>query len=255
MAAPRNLAIGLMRQTGWPNIAAAADRCRSHPPSARQPCSDSQPENASPLTLGFATSGAKGPAPAPGAEQSEFTEHTLATKDPRPCDRCHQNCEPHHTSDGRCPFRPLTTLWVFSHISPCPVFSHISPVRMVRNSCRAPTRRTLAELHPIDSRRPRSSGFASLVVEPCDPRTAAPTQAINFAATGHGPQIDHPDLVNARMLSFMGEDIDFLHPATPRDVADAQPVRHPESLAGASKEGGQEKPGLLDNRSPQTESR
>ncbi|MFC9585739.1 alpha/beta fold hydrolase [Streptomyces yangpuensis] len=27
------------------------------------------------------------------------------------------------------------------------------------------------------------------------------------AATGHGPQIDHPDLVNARMLAFM-EDID-----------------------------------------------
>ncbi|WP_329347224.1 transposase [Streptomyces sp. NBC_01261] len=48
MAALRNLAIGLMRQAGWTNIAAAADRYRSRP-STLQPCSDSQPENASPL--------------------------------------------------------------------------------------------------------------------------------------------------------------------------------------------------------------
>lgn len=44
-AALRNLAIGLMRQAGWTNIAAAT----GHAPSTLQPCSDSQPENASPL--------------------------------------------------------------------------------------------------------------------------------------------------------------------------------------------------------------
>jgi predicted transposase YbfD/YdcC len=34
MATLRNLAIGLMRQAGWANIAAAADHYRSHPQHA-----------------------------------------------------------------------------------------------------------------------------------------------------------------------------------------------------------------------------
>ena len=34
----------------------------------------------------------------------------------------------------------------------------------------------------------------------------------NGVITGHGPQIDQPDVVNARMLSFM-EDVDSLDPA------------------------------------------
>ncbi|WP_255306574.1 ISAs1 family transposase [Streptomyces sp. Wb2n-11] len=50
MATLRNLAVGLMRQAGWTNIAAATDRYRSRP-STLPPCSDSQPENASPLGL------------------------------------------------------------------------------------------------------------------------------------------------------------------------------------------------------------
>lgn len=52
MATLRNLAIGLMRQAGWTNIAAATDHS-GHAPSTRQPCSDSQPENASPLTADY----------------------------------------------------------------------------------------------------------------------------------------------------------------------------------------------------------
>ncbi|MFI9471891.1 alpha/beta fold hydrolase [Streptomyces sp. NPDC052492] len=67
-------------------------------------------------------------------------------------------------------------------------------------------------------------GKRSLLVHPKRqlervPRVIPGARAEIVAATGHGPQIDHPDLVNARMLSFM-EDVDSLHPATPRDITD-----------------------------------
>ncbi|WP_410090007.1 hypothetical protein [Streptomyces sp. OR43] len=39
------------------------------------------------------------------------------------------------------------------------------------------------------------------------PRLIPGARTAITAATGHGPQIDHPDLVNAQLLSFM-EDID-----------------------------------------------
>ncbi|MFI6728510.1 alpha/beta fold hydrolase [Streptomyces atratus] len=68
-------------------------------------------------------------------------------------------------------------------------------------------------------------GKRSLLVHPKRqlervPRVIPGARAEIVAATGHGPQIDHPDLVNARMLSFM-EDIDSLHPAATRDVTEA----------------------------------
>ncbi|MFF3617042.1 alpha/beta fold hydrolase [Streptomyces sp. NPDC002580] len=68
-------------------------------------------------------------------------------------------------------------------------------------------------------------GKRSLLVHPKRqlervPRVIPGARAEIVAATGHGPQIDHPDLVNARMLSFM-EDVDSLRPVTPRDVTDA----------------------------------
>ncbi|WP_328299874.1 alpha/beta fold hydrolase [Streptomyces sp. NBC_00435] len=44
------------------------------------------------------------------------------------------------------------------------------------------------------------------------PRLIPGARAEIVAATGHGPQLDHPDLVNARMLSFM-EDVDSLESA------------------------------------------
>ncbi|MFJ7497654.1 alpha/beta fold hydrolase [Streptomyces sp. NPDC097727] len=61
-------------------------------------------------------------------------------------------------------------------------------------------------------------GKRSLLVHPKRqlervPRLIAGARAEIVAATGHGPQIDHPELVNARMLSFM-EDIDSLDPVS-----------------------------------------
>ncbi|WP_053645413.1 MULTISPECIES: alpha/beta fold hydrolase [unclassified Streptomyces] len=44
------------------------------------------------------------------------------------------------------------------------------------------------------------------------PRLVPGARAEIITATGHGPQIDHPDVVNARMLSFM-EDVDSPGPA------------------------------------------
>ncbi|MGW7437845.1 alpha/beta fold hydrolase [Streptomyces sp. NPDC054849] len=68
-------------------------------------------------------------------------------------------------------------------------------------------------------------GKRSLLVHPKRqldrvPRLIPGARAEIVAATGHGPQIDHPDLVNARMLSFM-EDVDSLDPATARGPVDA----------------------------------
>lgn len=68
-------------------------------------------------------------------------------------------------------------------------------------------------------------GKRSLLVHPKRqlervPRLIPGARAEIVAATGHGPQIDHPDLVNARMLSFM-EDIDSLDPAAARGATDA----------------------------------
>ncbi|MEU2392680.1 alpha/beta fold hydrolase [Streptomyces sp. NPDC007369] len=47
------------------------------------------------------------------------------------------------------------------------------------------------------------------------PRLIPGARAEIIAQTGHGPQIDHPDVINARMLGFM-EDVDSLHPAPAR---------------------------------------
>ncbi|MEV0993338.1 alpha/beta fold hydrolase [Streptomyces sp. NPDC049949] len=68
-------------------------------------------------------------------------------------------------------------------------------------------------------------GKRSLLVHPRRqlervPRLIPGARAEIVAATGHGPQIDHPDLVNARMLSFM-EDIDSPDPAAARGTANA----------------------------------
>ncbi|MFJ9644066.1 alpha/beta fold hydrolase [Streptomyces sp. NPDC004244] len=52
------------------------------------------------------------------------------------------------------------------------------------------------------------------------PRLVAGARAEIVAHTGHGPQIDHPELVNARMLTFM-EDVDSLDPAAAHDRARA----------------------------------
>ncbi|GAA3235969.1 alpha/beta fold hydrolase [Streptomyces lavendulae] len=69
-------------------------------------------------------------------------------------------------------------------------------------------------------------GKRSLLVHPQRqlervPRLVTGARAEIIGATGHGPQIDHPDVVNARMLGFM-EDVDSLGPAAV--TADAQGV-------------------------------
>ncbi|MFD7492509.1 alpha/beta fold hydrolase [Streptomyces sp. NPDC059832] len=68
-------------------------------------------------------------------------------------------------------------------------------------------------------------GRRSLLVHPQRqlervPRLIPGARAEIIAETGHGPQIDYPDLVNARMLTFMA-DTDTLDPATDRGTADA----------------------------------
>lgn len=68
-------------------------------------------------------------------------------------------------------------------------------------------------------------GRSSLLVHPQRqlervPRLIPGARAEIIAETGHGPQIDYPDLVNARMLTFM-EDTDTLDPATDRGTTDA----------------------------------
>ncbi|MCP3755280.1 alpha/beta fold hydrolase [Streptomyces sp. TBY4] len=60
-------------------------------------------------------------------------------------------------------------------------------------------------------------GKRSLLVHPKRqlervPRVIRGARAEIVSATGHGPQLDHPELVNARMLSFF-EDVDSLDPA------------------------------------------
>ncbi|MFK0257094.1 alpha/beta fold hydrolase [Streptomyces sp. NPDC090445] len=52
------------------------------------------------------------------------------------------------------------------------------------------------------------------------PRLISGARAEIIAQTGHGPSIDHPDVVNARMLSFM-EDADSLDPAPARGPVQA----------------------------------
>ncbi|MGW7342288.1 alpha/beta fold hydrolase [Streptomyces sp. NPDC054854] len=59
-------------------------------------------------------------------------------------------------------------------------------------------------------------GKRSLLVHPQRrlervPRLIPGARVEIIAATGHGPQIDHPDVVNARMLGFM-EDVDSRDP-------------------------------------------
>ncbi|NXY94691.1 alpha/beta hydrolase [Streptomyces sp. BR123] len=52
------------------------------------------------------------------------------------------------------------------------------------------------------------------------PRLISGARAEIIAQTGHGPSIDHPDVVNARMLGFMA-DVDSLDPAAARGPAQA----------------------------------
>ncbi|MFF8265700.1 alpha/beta fold hydrolase [Streptomyces virginiae] len=98
-------------------------------------------------------------------------------------------------------------------------------VRAFRIRRPAPLPLSDAELGSIRTPFYLVMGKRSLLVHPKRqlervPRLISGARAEIVAATGHGPQIDHPDLVNARMLSFM-EDIDSLDPAAARGTRGA----------------------------------
>ncbi|CAM5232740.1 carboxylesterase [Streptomyces spiroverticillatus] len=83
-------------------------------------------------------------------------------------------------------------------------------VRAFRIRRPAPLPLTDAELGSIRTPFYLIMGKRSLLVHPERqlervPRLVPGARAEILAATGHGPQIDHPSLVNARMLSFMEE--------------------------------------------------
>ncbi|MFJ7270504.1 alpha/beta fold hydrolase [Streptomyces sp. NPDC099050] len=90
-------------------------------------------------------------------------------------------------------------------------------VRAFRIRRPAPLPLSDAELGTIRTPFYLIMGKRSLLVHPKRqlervPRLIRGARAEIVSATGHGPQIDHPELVNARMLSFF-EDVDSLDPA------------------------------------------
>ncbi|MFE9564262.1 alpha/beta fold hydrolase [Streptomyces sp. NPDC006487] len=90
-------------------------------------------------------------------------------------------------------------------------------VRAFRIRRPAPLPLSDAELGSIRTPFYLIMGKRSLLVHPKRqlervPRLIPGARAEIVSATGHGPQIDHPELVNARMLSFF-EDVDSLDPA------------------------------------------
>jgi pimeloyl-ACP methyl ester carboxylesterase len=98
-------------------------------------------------------------------------------------------------------------------------------VRAFRIRRPAPLPLTEDELRGIRTPLYLVLGKRSLLVHPKRqlervPRLVPGARAEIIADTGHGPAIDHPDLLNARMLSFM-EDIDSLSPTTDRGDVDA----------------------------------
>ncbi|MFD3514790.1 alpha/beta fold hydrolase [Streptomyces sp. NPDC058657] len=97
-------------------------------------------------------------------------------------------------------------------------------VRAFRIRRPAPLPLTDDELRSIRTPFYLVMGKRSLLVHPKRqlervPRLMHGARAEIVAATGHGPQIDHPELVNARMLSFM-EDIDSREPASARGTTE-----------------------------------
>jgi pimeloyl-ACP methyl ester carboxylesterase len=86
----------------------------------------------------------------------------------------------------------------------------------------APLPLTDAELASLRTPFHLIMGKRSLLVHPQRqlervPRLIPGARAEIVAATGHGPQIDHPEMVNGRMLDFMDE-VDSRTPATASDA-------------------------------------
>ncbi|MFE5808748.1 alpha/beta fold hydrolase [Streptomyces sp. NPDC056491] len=115
--------------------------------------------------------------------------------------------------------RPRLAAWLEQPVIIVPELRAMiqASVRAFRIRRPAPLPLSDAELASIRTPFYLIMGKRSLLVHPKRqlervPRLIPGARAEIVAATGHGPQIDHPDLVNARMLSFM-DDIDSLTPA------------------------------------------
>ncbi|MFJ3829154.1 alpha/beta fold hydrolase [Streptomyces sp. NPDC090046] len=115
--------------------------------------------------------------------------------------------------------RPRLAAWLEQPVIIVPELRAMiqASVRAFRIRRPAPLPLSDAELGSIRTPFYLIMGKRSLLVHPKRqlervPRLIPGARAEIVAATGHGPQIDHPGLVNARMLSFM-DDIDSLAPA------------------------------------------
>ncbi|UQX01896.1 alpha/beta hydrolase [Streptomyces sp. RerS4] len=112
--------------------------------------------------------------------------------------------------------RPRLAAWLDQPVIAVPELrtSVQASVRAFRIRRPAPLPLSDAELGTIRKPFYLIMGKRSLLVHPKRqlervPRLIPGARAEIVEATGHGPQIDHPDLVNPRMLSFM-EDVDSL---------------------------------------------
>ncbi|MFF4080016.1 alpha/beta fold hydrolase [Streptomyces sp. NPDC087218] len=108
--------------------------------------------------------------------------------------------------------RPRLAAWLEQPVLVVPELRAMirSGVRAFRISRPAPLPLTDEELATIRTPFHLVMGRRSLLLHPRRqlervPRLIPGARAEIIAATGHGPQIDHPDLVNARMLAFLNE--------------------------------------------------
>ncbi|MFD7628846.1 alpha/beta fold hydrolase [Streptomyces sp. NPDC059851] len=116
-------------------------------------------------------------------------------------------------------FRPLLAKWLEQPVLIVPelrAWIHAG-VRSFRIRRPAPLPLSEDELRSIRTPFYLIMGKRSLLLRPTRqlervPRLISGARAEIIAQTGHGPQIDHADVVNARMLGFM-EDVDSLGPA------------------------------------------
>ncbi|MGW2182049.1 alpha/beta fold hydrolase [Streptomyces sp. NPDC001732] len=106
--------------------------------------------------------------------------------------------------------RPRLAAWLEQPVLVVPELRAMvrSGVRAFRIRRPAPLPLTDEELATIRTPFLLIMGRRSLLLHPRRqqervPRLIPGARAETIAATGHGPQIDHPDLTNARMLSFM----------------------------------------------------
>ncbi|MET7285440.1 alpha/beta fold hydrolase [Streptomyces sp. NPDC005573] len=120
------------------------------------------------------------------------------------------------------PLRPRLAAWLEQPVVVVPELRAwvLAGVRAFRIRRPAPLPLTDDELRTIGTPLYAALGRRSLLVHPARqvervPRLIPGARAEIIANTGHGPAIDHPDLLNAKMLDFM-RDVDASGPAAPQ---------------------------------------